>query len=113
MLMDFLKIRIKDTSLIFLINRFLKAGYVDNNLLVISTFGTPQGSILSPMLANIFLHYVLDKWFNDTVSSHINGYCEIVRYADDYVCLVQFEEDANKILRALHNRFNKYKLRVN
>jgi len=112
MLMDFLKIRIKDTSLIFLINRFLKAGYVDNNSAVSSDLGTPQGSILSPMLANIFLHYVLDKWFNDTVSNHISGYCEIVRYADDYVCLVQFEEDANKILRALHNRFNKYKLQL-
>ena len=97
LLLDFLKIRIKDTSLLFLINRFLKAGYIDNNLLVKSDKGTPQGSILSPMLANIFLHYVLDKWFNDTVVHHINGYCRIVRYADDFICLVQFEDDANKI----------------
>jgi group II intron reverse transcriptase/maturase len=112
LLLDFLKIRIKDTSLLFLINRFLKAGYIDNNLLVKSDIGTPQGSILSPMLANIFLHYVLDKWFNDTVIHHINGYCKIVRYADDFICLVQFENDANKILRALQNRFNKYKLQL-
>ena len=112
LLLDFLKIRIKDTSLLFLINRFLKAGYIDNNLLVKSDKGTPQGSILSPMLANIFLHYVLDKWFNDTVIHHINGYCRIVRYADDFICLVQFEDDANKILRALQNRFNKYKLQL-
>ena len=112
LLLDFLKIRIQDTSLLFLINRFLKAGYIDNNLLVKSDKGTPQGSILSPMLANIFLHYVLDKWFNDTVIHHINGYCKIVRYADDFICLVQFENDANKILRALQNRFNKYKLQL-
>ncbi|HIP25070.1 MAG TPA: group II intron reverse transcriptase/maturase [Archaeoglobus profundus] len=112
LLLDFLKIRIKDTSLLFLINRFLKAGYVDNNLLVKSDKGTPQGSILSPMLANIFLHYVLDQWFDNTVQNHINGYCKIVRYADDFICLVQFEDDANKILRALQNRFNKYKLQL-
>ena len=112
LLLDFLKIRIKDTSLLFLINRFLKAGYIDNNLLVKSDKGTPQGSILSPMLANIFLHYVLDQWFNNTVAHHISGYCEIVRYADDFICLVQFENDANKILRALQNRFNRYKLQL-
>jgi len=109
-LLDFLKQRIKDTSLLFLINRFLKAGYIDNNLLVKSDKGTPQGSILSPMLANIFLHYVLDTWFERTVKTHIKGYCELVRYADDYVCVVQYEKDASKILRALHNRFNKYGL---
>lgn len=110
LLLDFLKIRIKDTSLLFLINRFLKAGYIDNNLLFKSDVGTPQGSILSPMLANIFLHYVLDTWFETTVKICIKGYCELVRYADDYVCLVQYENDASKILRALHNRFNKYEL---
>lgn len=112
LLMNFLKIRIKDTSLLFLINKFLKAGYVDNNLLVKSDKGTPQGSILSPMLANIFLHYVLDGWFNNTVQNHVKGYCEIIRYADDFVCLVQSENDANRILRALQNRFNKYKLEL-
>jgi len=110
LLLDFLKIRIKDTSLLFLINRFLKAGYVDGNLLVKSDIGTPQGSILSPILANIFLHYVLDQWFEKTVKTYIRGYCELVRYADDYVCLVQYEKDASKILRALHNRFNKFGL---
>jgi len=110
MLIDFLNIRIKDSSLIFLINRFLKAGYVDNNLLVKTDVGTPQGSILSPLLANIFLHYVLDAWFEQEVKEHTRGYCELVRYADDYVCLVQYKDEALKILRALENRFNKYEL---
>lgn len=112
LLLDFIKIRIKDTSLLFLINRFLKAGYIDNNLLVVTDKGTPQGSILSPMLANIFLHYVLDKWFDETVQNHITGYCEIVRYADDFICLVQSGNEAHKILRALQNRFNRYKLQL-
>ena len=65
-LMGFVKIRVKDSSLLHLIERFLKAGYVDNGVLIDTEKGTPQGSILSPMLANIFLHYVLDKWFEDT-----------------------------------------------
>ena len=112
LLLDFLRVRIKDTSFLFLINRFLKAGYIDDNVLVKSKVGTPQGSILSPMLANIFLHYVLDEWFVKTVQSHVNGYCELVRYADDFICLVQFEDDAAKIRRAFENRFNKYKLQL-
>ena len=110
MLIEFLNIRIKDSSLIFLINRFLKAGYVDDNLLVKTKVGTPQGSILSPLLANIFLHYVLDTWFEQKVKTHTKGYCELVRYADDYVCLIQYKDDANKILSALDKRFNKYGL---
>ena len=110
MLLEFLNIRVKDSSLLFLIKRFLKAGYIDNNLLVKTKAGTPQGSILSPMLANIFLHYVLDTWFEQTVKTHIGGYCELVRYADDFVCLVQYKEDALKIRRALENRFSKHKL---
>ena len=110
MLIEFLNIRIKDSSLIFLIKRFLKAGYIDNNLLVKTDIGTPQGSILSPLLANIFLHYVLDTWFEQEVKTHIRGYCELVRYADDYVCLVQYKTDADKIRVALENRFNKYDL---
>lgn len=112
LLLECLRIRIKDTSLLFLINRFLKAGYIDNNLLTISDKGTPQGSVLSPILANIFLHYVLDQWFHDTVQRHIRGYCEIVRYADDFICFIQFEHDANRILTAFENRFNKYKLQL-
>ena len=110
MLMEFIKRRVKDTSLLLLIEKFLKAGYVDNDLLIKTDKGTPQGSILSPLLANIFLHYVLDTWFEQSVKTHTQGFCELVRYADDYVCLVQYKDDALKIKRALENRFNKYEL---
>jgi len=111
-LLNFLQIRINDASLLYLIEKFLKAGYIDDSLLFTSEKGTPQGSILSPVLANIYLHYVLDEWFDKTVKHHINGFCEIVRYADDFVCFVQSGSEAIRVERALKNRFNKYGLEI-
>ena len=111
-LMEFLKIRIADSSLLRLIERFLKAGYVEDGLLARSDKGTPQGSILSPILSNVFLHYVLDEWFEKVVKKHTDGFCEIVRYADDFVCVVQYERDAVKIEKALVRRFNKFGLEL-
>jgi len=111
-LIEFIRIRIVDTALLNLIEKFLKAGYVDDGLLVRSDEGTPQGSILSPMLANIFLHYILDEWFETTVKSHARGFCELVRYADDFVCVVRYANDAERIEQALKNRFEKYDLEI-
>jgi RNA-directed DNA polymerase len=111
-LVKFLEIRIKDSSMLHLIKKFLKAGYVDDSLLVTSEKGTAQGSILSPILANIFLHYVLDVWFEHTVKNHTRGYCELIRYADDFVCVVQYTDDAERIEKALKNRFSKFELEI-
>jgi len=111
-LIEFIRIRIVDTALLNLIEKFLKAGYVDDGLLVRSDEGTPQGSILSPMLANIFLHYILDEWFEITVKSHARGFCELVRYADDFICVVRYADDAERIEQALKNRFEKYDLEI-
>lgn len=111
-LMEFIRIRINDKSLLELIERFLKAGYIDHGILVKPEAGTPQGSILSPLLANIFLHYVLDTWFERVVKKHVQGFCALVRYADDFVCVVRYAEDAQCIERGLYNRFKKYGLEI-
>jgi len=112
-LMEYIRIRVKDTTLLNLIKKFLKAGYIDDGVKVKLDRGTPQGSILSPMLANIFLHYVLDTWFETTVKSHVRGYCKIVRYADDFVCVVRYAEEAKRIERGLRDRFKKNGLEMN
>lgn len=112
LLMDALKIRIKDSSMLSLVAKFLKAGYVDDGLLVRSELGTPQGSILSPLLANVFLHYILDRWFENTVKQHVDGFCEIVRYADDFVCVVQHARDAERIEKVLKHRFSRFELEL-
>ena len=76
-LREFIRIKIGDASLLNLIEKFLKAGYVDEGIRIKPEAGTPQGSILSPMLANIFLHYVLDTWFETTVKSHVKGFVKL------------------------------------
>ena len=111
-LLSFLRMRIADSSLLALIEKFLKAGYIDGRLLVRSEQGTPQGSILSPTLANVFLHYVLDIWFETVVKAHVRGFCGLVRYADDFVCAVQYAGDAERIELALKRRFEKHGLEI-
>ncbi len=111
-LITFLKIRIKDSSMLNLIKKFLKAGYMDSELLVVSDKGTPQGSILSPLLANVFLHYVLDEWFEKIVKVESIGYCEVIRYADDFICVVQLQETAIAIEHGIKKRFASFGLEI-
>jgi len=111
-MMKFLAVRIKDPSLLLLIRRFLKAGYCEADKIVETEQGTPQGGNLSPMLANIFLHYVLDLWFEKKIKPHIKGQAHLVRYADDFICMVQFADDAEYIERALRERFAKFDLEL-
>jgi RNA-directed DNA polymerase len=105
-----LKVRIRDSSLLLLIRRFLKAGYMDSDLLVRTDEGTPQGGPLSPMLANIFLHYVLDLWFQRCVVPRITGQCHLIRYADDFLILTQYQDQAQRIVKVLGQRLGKFGL---
>lgn len=111
-MMEFLAVRVKDPSFLLLVERFLKAGYVDAGVNVSTEQGTPQGGNLSPTLSNIFLHYVLDLWFEKRVKPHARGACYIVRYADDFICMVQYSQDAQYIEQVLRERFAKFCLEL-
>jgi len=111
-MMKFLKVRIKDQSFLLLIWRFLKAGYFEAGKSVMVEQGTPQGGNLSPILSNIFLHYVLDLWFEKKVKPQVIGACYLVRWADDFVCMVQYIDDAQCIKRMLWERFAKFDLEL-
>ena len=111
-MMKCLEVRISDPSFLLLIRRFLKAGYVDGRQFVATDRGTPQGGNLSPMLSNIFLHYVLDLWFEKRVKPRVRGHCSLVRYADDFLCLVQHKDEAEYIKRELQKRFTRFSLEL-
>jgi len=112
-LINMLRVRIDDKPLLKLIRRWLKAGILDTDGEVIHpATGTPQGGIISPLLANVYLHYVLDVWFEEVVKSHCKGKAYICRYADDFVCLFEIEQDAKRYYEALPKRLEKFGLEV-
>ena len=111
-LMEFISYRIADPNIKRLIMRFLKAGIMEKGDYIPTEEGTPQGSIVSPLLANIYLHYVLDTWFQDVVKVHCNGQAEIVRYADDFVCCFEHEVDAKRFYKSLIGRLAKFNLEI-
>ncbi|ABW32255.1 group II intron reverse transcriptase/maturase [Acaryochloris marina] len=112
-ILSVLSIRIKDGNLLRLIARMLKAGIQTPGGVVYDELGSPQGSIVSPVIANIFLDYVLDQWFTNVVRHHCRGYCAIIRYADDVAAVFEHEEDAIRFMRVLPRRLEKYGLRLN
>ena len=112
-ILNVLDLRIKDKRFLRLISRMLKAGIQTPGGVLYAELGSPQGSISSPVIANIFLDYVLDKWFTEVVSNHCRGYCAIVRYADDAILLFEREDDAHRFMRVLPRRLEKYGLRLN
>ena len=111
-MMKFLKHRINDPSLLRIITRFLKGGYMEEGKYYDSDKGTPQGGIISPILANVYLHYVLDLWFEKAVRKHCKGQAYIVRYADDFVCCFQYQSDAQFFYSNLIKRLEKFNLEV-
>lgn len=111
-LMRCLEERIADPNLLWVIRRFLKAGIMEDGQYQASELGTPQGGVISPLLANIYLHYVLDIWFTKVFKPSAVGYVEIVRYCDDFVVCCESERDAEQFLIALKERFAKFGLAV-
>ena len=104
--------RIGDKHLLRLIKRFLRNGYLEEGKEYEKTEGTPQGGILSPILANIYLHYALDLWFGRIVKRHTEGFTGMVRYADDYIICTQYKKEAERIMGALKKRLGKFKLEL-
>ncbi|MBU4482457.1 group II intron reverse transcriptase/maturase [Patescibacteria group bacterium] len=104
--------KISDPNFRSLIIKFLKAGVMEQGRHNKSEIGTPQGGILSPLLANIYLHYVLDLWFEEVERKKISGYTEIIRYADDFIIGAQTKHEAYQILKDLKERLRKFRLEV-
>jgi len=102
--------RISDPNFKRLVFRFLKAGVMKDNQFKESEKGTPQGGIISPILANIYLHYVLDLWFEKQERKNLTGYTQLIRYADDFIIGVQLKSEAEQILEDLAVRFKKFGL---
>jgi len=112
LLINMLEKRIDDKPFLKLIKKWLKAGILDKEHIIHPEAGTPQGGTISPILANIYLHHVLDDWFYQTVQSYCRGQVYLCRYADDFVCAFETEKDAKRFYKALKLRLNKYNLEV-
>lgn len=102
--------RIKDPNFKLLIRKFLKAGIMEEGKYQPSEEGAPQGAILSPILANIYLHYVLDLWFEKREKKKLKGYAQLIRYADDFLIGVQHRNEAESVLNSLKERLDKFGL---
>jgi len=108
----FLEHDIADKNFIRYIKRFLKSGIVEESKYLESDKGTPQGGLISPILANVYLHYVLDLWFEKEVKKQCRYYAGIIRYADDFVCCFQYEGEAKRFLKMLKERLAKFGLEL-
>ncbi len=111
-LMEFLSIRIADPKIKRLVVKFLKAGVMEEGSLLPTSEGTPQGGIISPLLANIYLHYVLDLWFKETIRERCKGSAYLIRYADDAICCFQYPDEARRFYQDLIERLKEFNLEL-
>jgi group II intron reverse transcriptase/maturase len=111
-LRTFLRLRVRDGVLLRLIDKWLKAGVMEDGSVSYPETGTPQGGVVSPLLSNVFLHYVLDLWFERDVKPRLRQRAFLVRYADDFVIGFRDQRDAQRVLEVLPKRFGKYGLSV-
>ena len=109
-LMEMVGKRISDGSVLRLIRKWIQVGFIDDGRLLVSETGTGQGQTISPLLANVYLHHVLDEWFEQVVKPRLRGEAHEIRFADDAVICFQYREDAEKVMDVLPKRFAKYGL---
>lgn len=109
-LMEMVERRISDASILRLIRKWINVGVIDDGRLLLSETGTGQGQIISPILANVYLHFVLDEWIEHDVKPRLRGKVFEIRYADDALLCFQYREDAEKVMQVLPKRFAKYGL---
>jgi RNA-directed DNA polymerase len=111
-MMRFLRHRIKDPCFLRIVHRFLKAGIMKEGVVYSSEKGTPQGGLVSPVLSNIYLHYVLDIWFERRFAPQCKGKAFLLRYADDFVACFQSKTEANRFRKELEERLRKFDLEI-
>jgi len=109
-LWEFLDRRIRDGVIRKMIDKWLKAGVLENGQVMYPTEGTPQGGTISPLISNIYLHYVLDEWFKEQIQPLLNGGSFIIRFADDFLLGFTNKEDALRVMQVLPKRLRKYGL---
>src|SRR5271167_2608417 len=109
-LMAMIERRVGDGSILRLIRKWIHVGVIEDGRLLVSERGTGQGQVISPLLSNIYLHVVLDEWFENEVKPRLKGKAFEVRYADDGLLCFQYREDAERVLQVLHKRFAKFGL---
>jgi len=109
---EMLKQKITDPKFLGYVWRMLRAGIMEDGRVDETKEGTPQGGIISPILANIYLHYALDLWFEKEFRKATNGYVQLIRYCDDFVMLCERKEDGERFLEQLKNRLSKFKLEI-
>ena len=112
LLREFIKRRINDGGILRLIGKWLNAGVLEAGALSYPDKGTPQGGVISPMLANIFLHHVLDEWFVKDIQPRMKGRCFLIRFADDFIIGFEWKEDACRVMEVLPKRFNRFNLTI-
>ncbi len=109
-LVEILRQRVRDGVVLRLISKWLHAGVLEEGRVTHPETGSPQGGVISPMLANVYLHEVLDTWFEQAVRPRMRGRSRLIRYADDAVLIFEREDDARRVLEVLPKRFEKYGL---
>jgi group II intron reverse transcriptase/maturase len=110
MLRDFIARRVKDGVIRKMIDKWMKAGILEQGQVTYPEEGTPQGGLVSPLLSNIYLHYVLDEWYSEQIQPLLKGQSFIVRYADDFILGFANKQDAMRVMEILPKRFGKYQL---